>query len=156
MIGIYKITEISTGRCYIGQSIRCHSHSANKKLGTQKGRWLEHHKRFPPALFTYEVVREVSNLQFMNSFEKFYIKLYDSHANGFNKTIGGSGMKVLYVSADTREKIRAAAKGRLSPKKGIKFPDSVSQDTKEKMRVSSLARWERYRQKKQEEIGDIS
>ena len=47
----------------------------------------------------------------MNSFEKFYIKLYDSHANGFNSTIGGSAMKVTHPSAETKEKIRLAGIG---------------------------------------------
>jgi hypothetical protein len=99
MTGIYKITEISTGLCYIGQS------------KTIEKRWLKHHKRFPPEFFTYEVLREVKIPQFMNSFEKFYIKLYDSHANGFNGTIGGSAMKVTHPSVETKEKIRLAGIG---------------------------------------------
>ena len=104
MIGIYKITEIATGLCYIGQSIHCHAGAG--------GRWRQHHKRFPPALFTYEVLREVKIFQFMNSFEKFYIKLYDSHANGFNGTIGGTSVKSTHPSAETRVKIGAGNKGK--------------------------------------------
>jgi hypothetical protein len=54
----------------------------------------------------------------MNSFEKFYIKLYDSHANGFNGTIGGSGMKVTHPSAETRKKMGAHRVGKAPSNKG--------------------------------------
>jgi hypothetical protein len=103
MIGIYKITEIATGLCYIGQSIRCH--------GNNKGRWLEHYKRFPPALFAYEVLIQCPE-ESLNFFEKSFINGYDSHRNGFNGTIGGSGIKATHASVETRKKLSAVWKGR--------------------------------------------
>jgi len=112
--GIYKITCKESGQCYIGQS---------KAI---EQRWLKHQKRFSQALFTYEILRIVSIPQFMNAFEKFYIKLYDSHANGFNKTIGGTGFKTSHPDAETRAKIGAASKGRFH-----------SDDIRKKISVSS-------------------
>ena len=110
MIGIYKITEIATGLCYIGQSIHCHAQKRNRKLGTADGRWLQHHKRFPPALFTYEVLIQCPE-ESLNFFEKSFISGYDSHRNGFNGTIGGTSIRSTHPSVETRAKIGAANKG---------------------------------------------
>ena len=98
--GIYKITERSTGKCYIGQS---------KNI---EGRWKKHHKRFPPSGFDYDIIRTTENAKFSNAFEKYYINFYDSHRNGFNKTVGGSGIKVIFVDENTRKKLSAAKTGK--------------------------------------------
>lgn len=100
MIGIYKITEIATGLCYIGQSKRI------------ERRWKEHHKRFPLHRFKYEVMIQCP-VEDLNRFEVDFISRWDSHRNGFNGTIGGSGMKVLYKSAETRLKISTSLMGQL-------------------------------------------
>ncbi len=131
MTGIYKITERETGTCYIGQS---------KNI---ERRWKTHHKRFPPALFTYEVLREVSIPQFMNSFEKFYIKLYDSHANGFNGTIGGTNVKSTHPSDETLAKISQKLRGRIhSEEAKAKMSEAqkgktYSEETRAKMSASA-------------------
>jgi hypothetical protein len=98
--GIYKITERSTGKCYIGQSKHIEK------------RWQTHHKRFSPQCFDYEIIRTTKVVAFLNGFEKYYINLYDSHRNGFNKTIGGTSIKSTHADAETRAKISASNKGR--------------------------------------------
>lgn len=130
-IGIYKITCQTTGQCYIGQS---------KHI---EDRWRDHHKRFSPDAYDYEILRIVNIPQFMNAFEKHYIKLYDSHVNGFNLTLGGTGFKCRYrapvseltrerlaksatgktPSAEARLKISKAQVGRIGPNNGKKFSD---------------------------------
>ena len=113
MTGIYKITEIATGLCYIGQSIHCHAQKG--------GRWKEHHKRFPPALFTYEVLIQCPE-ESLNFFEKSFISGYDSHRNGFNKTIGGTSIKATHPDAETREKMGAGNRGKtMSPETRAKI-----------------------------------
>lgn len=99
-IGIYKITELASGQCYIGQSKHIEQ------------RWIAHHKRFSPDSFTYEILRIVNIPHFMNIFEKYYVKLFDSHLNGFNLTIGGSSVKIKHPSAETRDKHSKARKGK--------------------------------------------
>ncbi len=99
-IGIYCITERATGRCYIGQSKHIEK------------RWKVHYKKFPLDLFSYAIIRTVTIPAFMNSFERHYIRLYDSHCNGFNQTIGGSNIRATHPDAETRAKLSAAGIGR--------------------------------------------
>jgi len=101
MIGIYKITEKETGKCYVGQS---------KNI---QQRWKQHQRNFPDSHFSYEVIREVSQVSFLNAFEKYYIKFYDSHRNGFNKTIGGTNIKTTHPSKETKCKISKSSKGKI-------------------------------------------
>jgi hypothetical protein len=98
--GIYKITCKETGKCYIGQS---------KNI---EGRWKTHHGSYPLQDFDYEIIRTTKVVAFLNGFEKYYISLYDSHRNGFNKTIGGTNIKVIVVDENTRKKLSAVNKGK--------------------------------------------
>jgi hypothetical protein len=99
MTGIYKITEIATGLCYIGQSKRIEQ------------RWLEHHKRFPLYRFTYSVLIECP-VEDLNRFEIDFISRWDSHRNGFNGTIGGTSIKATHPDTETRRKIGEKSRDR--------------------------------------------
>ena len=93
--GIYKITNLKTQQCYIGQSVsigeRFKQHckcgcgigtSASNKLYTsmqQDGIWN----------FTFEVLEECPRDQ-LNEKEKLWIELYQSNIYGMNSTKGGS------------------------------------------------------------------
>lgn len=93
MCGIYKITNIINGKCYIGQSINIQE------------RWRRHRcfnqdkSHYPLYLafaeygldnFTFEILEECG-LDELNEKEQFYIKKYDSYKTGYNQTIGGQG-----------------------------------------------------------------
>ena len=91
--GIYKITNIKTKECYIGQAIDLAS------------RWKEHAKcglgidqpagnklyqamqEYGIQNFSWEVLEECSK-DLLNEKEKFYIELYESKDFGYNKTQG--------------------------------------------------------------------
>jgi len=91
--GIYKITNIKTQQCYIGQSVdiatRWKDHikcglgidaSATNKLYNamqQDGVWN----------FTFEIIEECPREQ-LNEKEKFWIELYQSNLYGYNLTKG--------------------------------------------------------------------
>ena len=93
--GIYKITNLKTQQCYIGQSVsigeRFKQHckcgcgigtSASNKLYAsmqQDGIWN----------FTFEVLEECPRDQ-LNEKEKLWIELYQSNIYGMNSTKGGS------------------------------------------------------------------
>lgn len=93
--GIYKITNLKTQQCYIGQSVsigeRFKQHckcgcgigaSVSNKLYTsmqQDGIWN----------FTFEVLEECPRDQ-LNEKEKLWIELYQSNIYGMNSTKGGS------------------------------------------------------------------
>ena len=91
--GIYKITNIKTKECYIGQAIHI------------KDRWVEHVKcglgidtpagnklykaiqEFGLWNFSFEVLEECPREQ-LNEKEKYYIDLYSSYDYGYNSTRG--------------------------------------------------------------------
>ena len=91
--GIYKITNIKTKECYIGQAIHI------------KDRWVEHVKcglgidtpagnklykamqEFGLWNFSFEVLEVCSQNQ-LNEKEKYYIDLYSSYDYGYNSTRG--------------------------------------------------------------------
>ena len=93
--GIYKITNLKTQQCYIGQSVsigegfkqhcKCGcgiGASASNKLYTsmeQDGIWN----------FTFEILEECPRDQ-LNEKEKLWIELYQSNIYGMNSTKGGS------------------------------------------------------------------
>ena len=91
--GIYKITNIKTKECYIGQAMHI------------KDRWVEHVKcglgidtpagnklykaiqEFGLWNFSFEVLEECPREQ-LNEKEKYYIDLYSSYDYGYNSTRG--------------------------------------------------------------------
>ena len=151
MTGIYKITEISTGLCYIGQS------------KTIEKRWLDHHKRFPLHRFKYEVMIQCP-VEDLNRFEIDFISRWDSHRNGFNGTIGGSAWGPRSDAA--REKIRAARL--VAPPRSSESCEKMrlaklgntngagnkgkthSPEARAKLKAAATAQWERARQAKLE------
>lgn len=93
MTGIYKITNLLNGHCYIGQSIDI------------QRRWI-HHKNYPLASsdyplyrafqkyginnFSFEVLEECA-IEDLDSKEIAYIRYFNSYKDGYNQTEGGSG-----------------------------------------------------------------
>lgn len=92
--GIYKITEVSSGRAYIGQSTDIRTRWANHlktALGVDGG---AAHARFHDALgeigienFTFEILEDCGKDK-LNEREKFYINFYQSNDFGWNSTKG--------------------------------------------------------------------
>ena len=92
-MGIYKITNIKTKECYIGQAVSI------------KDRWVEHVKcglgidtpaanKLYKAMqeyglwnFSFEVLEECPREQ-LNEKEKYYIDLYQSYSYGYNSNTG--------------------------------------------------------------------
>lgn len=94
--GIYKITEISTGKCYIGQSknikerfrehMKCglgiDTPSGNKLYQAMLNSSIEG--------FTFELIEECEPST-LNEKEKYFISLYQSYDYGFNSNRGNNG-----------------------------------------------------------------
>jgi len=110
---IYKITNKNDGKAYIGQTI-----------GTLERRWKTHcnntgciklHnaiKKYGENAFTKEVLIELpSGIHriILDSYEIYYISLYNSVANGYNLKDGGTKGK---VSEESRKKMSISGKGR--------------------------------------------
>lgn len=111
MIGIYKITNKINGKFYIGQS------------NNIKRRFAEHLiEKHQPNLSLKRAIKKYGRENFeliilekmptatreeLNEREMYYIQKLKPQ---YNRTKGGSGVKGMYVSEETREKLRQAGK----------------------------------------------
>ncbi len=105
-IGIYCITEIETGKVYIGQSVDIEK------------RWRTHQKARPITQFHYRIVHQLLDVDVkaLDALERLYINMLDSLTpNGLNRTKGGWG-KFGHNDAETRAKISAAKMGNQNTK----------------------------------------
>jgi len=118
---IYKITNLITGKQYVGQTVRpikkrwsCHGYNnyyiANsiKKYGKKK--------------FKIEVLEQCESTQQLNQREIYWIKEINTlYPNGYNLTEGGEGASGRIISDETKKKMSEAQKGSKNPFYGKKL-----------------------------------
>lgn len=99
MIGIYKITNIINGKCYIGQSVNIHKRWNNHKSACYNTNAHEYNyylyramRKYGIENFTFEIIEECEQI-LLNEREKFWISYYDTFKNGYNETEGGDYAK---------------------------------------------------------------
>ena len=90
--GIYKITNIHTGQCYIGQSVdlrsRLRDHiKAGLGIGSWNNRFYTEMKNEGPESFMYEILEKCDRSK-LNERERYWINFYSSTDWGYNSTIG--------------------------------------------------------------------
>jgi hypothetical protein len=91
--GIYKITNVETGECYIGQAQNMAERFAeHAKCGlgidTPAGNKLyQAMQDYGLCSFSWELLEECPREQ-LNEKEKYYIGLYDSYSHGYNSNSG--------------------------------------------------------------------
>ena len=101
MIGIYKFENLVNGKKYIGQSInierRYKDHIVRAKNNFPSN--SEYNSAFHKALrkygissFSFEILEECGKAQ-LNQKEIYWIKYFDSYANGYNETSGGEAQE---------------------------------------------------------------
>lgn len=91
---IYKITNITNGKSYIGQTIqnvkdRFYQHCATKCSKAVLDMAI--HRaiiKYGKSNFTIEVIEEIDSTN-LNDREKYWINYYNSYNNGYNSTKGG-------------------------------------------------------------------
>lgn len=91
MCGIYKITNLITGKVYIGQSVDILRRWRQHKHSSFSYPLYEDFKKYGLDNFSFEVLEECQEDE-LNAKEKEYIQKYNSFTNGYNQTIGGSGI----------------------------------------------------------------
>ncbi len=111
MIGIYKITNLATGKIYVGQSSNI------------KDRWRAHRARYknPKSIgydsqlykdmriyglenFEFSVVEECKSDELLDR-EKYWVKKLDSYEHGYNETEGGRSGVVNKIPKDMLHQI---------------------------------------------------
>ncbi len=116
---IYKITNMISGKIYIGQTVqtvrdRWHEHSRPRR-GAHTGRSAiaSAISLYGKENFKIEEIDTASSLEELNIKEETYIKAFNSLApNGYNLHLGGDSR---ICHEETKGKIRASLKGREIP-----------------------------------------
>lgn len=92
---IYKITNLTNGKCYVGQTInslvyRKNIHKQDWKLGRKsKYRLYQAFDKYDFSNFSWEVLEEVKSKEALNEKEKFWIRELNTFNRGYNMTDGG-------------------------------------------------------------------
>lgn len=93
--GIYKITNLKTQQCYIGQSVdvaqrwRDHCKCGLGIEASATNKLYNSMQKYGIYSFSFELMEECSREQ-LNEKEKFWIELYQSNIYGFNSTKGNN------------------------------------------------------------------
>lgn len=173
IVGIYKITNTTNNKCYIGSSsfvqarIRLHKSHLKKNIHTNKHLQSSYNK-YGSELFIYEIIEECS-IEDLITREQFWIDILEvcNNKKGYNKRLQAENNVGLKRSEETKRKISESKKGKryLSDKhyeklsnlkKGKpneaakKFQDSLNKE--EKSKRSKIAN--SIRIEKAEERGD--
>ncbi len=129
---IYKITNLITGKAYVGQRyIRDGKTSLNDNYWGS-GLYIKRTiKKYGLNNFKKEILKDNIRCQTAaNIFEQVFIKKENTLTpNGYNLTTGGSQCE---FSEESKKKNAEAHKGRISPRKGVK----LSRETKKKLSES--------------------
>lgn len=99
MIGIYKITNLLNGKCYVGQSIDIEKRWAEHKSIYNHPRCSNYHiyrafRKYGIENFSFSVIEECEQA-LLNEREKFWIQHHNSFECGYNMTIGGDGTEMI-------------------------------------------------------------
>ena len=143
---IYKIICLTTGKLYIGQTLRTIEKRWKRHIrDAKKGSNHKFHRairKYGEENFTVEELLAVSaptkkelKAQ-LDSLEIEYISRFNTREKGYNSTDGGEGTAGRVCSEESRERYRQANMGERNPS----FGKACSEETKEKVRKANLGR----------------
>lgn len=155
MTGIYGIYNKVTGKWYVGQSVDIERRNSRERYNLGRGffHWgtgdnphlVAAWQKYGPAAFEWVVLEECP-VECLDDREVYWIAQKDSYKNGYNRTLGGGGVRGYQATAETRRKLsenHADMRGPNNPmygKKGLSGPasphwgKSPSDATRQKMR----------------------
>lgn len=139
---IYKITNNTNSKCYIGKTSDPSSRiiKYNSLHCKTQPKLYNALKKYGVSNFMFDIISEVSTEDQLNSQEKEYIQLYDSIATGYNCREGGEGGK---QSSDTKHKISLSKLGELNPMFGkplsIEHRNKISHSSKKSISVKQFS-----------------
>lgn len=117
---IYKVTNISNNKVYIGQTafdlkLRKYKHEA---MCNTTGYYFHNAiKKYGPKNFDWEIICTCSNKDELNNMEKYYISEYKSNDKrfGYNMTLGGESPLGRKHKESSKIKMSIAGIGRKNP-----------------------------------------
>lgn len=89
--GIYKITNITNNKSYIGKSKNIENRWKDHQRATDNYAIHVAMRQYGVSNFTFEIIEECE-FEDLNKKEIYWIKYYNSYLNGYNETPGGEGV----------------------------------------------------------------
>lgn len=142
---VYRITDRVTGKCYVGSTIRTaarrfREHFTNATSGGRVSPLYDAMRDRGLSAFEVETLATTTLYEELLELERAAIAENDClMPNGYNVVRGGRGNYGWRMSATTREKIAAKARGRVAHNKG----QSPSAETRAKQSASQRERFAR-------------
>jgi group I intron endonuclease len=134
---VYLVTNLVNGKKYVGQTVtgvekRWNDHVSGAYKKTPRFSLQRAIVKYGRESFTVDIIAADVPREQLNLVERVWIKVYDSmhRSKGYNMLPGGT----IVMTEETRAKLSASLKGRVSPRKGVKLPAEQI----EKMRLSKL------------------
>lgn len=109
MIGIYGIRNIRNGKIYIGQTAdiknRWMSHKSELRAGRHHNKHLQSAwDKYGEDAFLFFKIEECP-VEYLDSYETFWIMYYNSMENGYNLDLGGKGIRGYKHTAEEIDKM---------------------------------------------------
>lgn len=133
MVGIYKITNLINGKCYIGQSkdlvkrMNSHKTTAFDPLSHSYNNHLYRAiRKYGLENFSFDII-EYCKIEELNEKEKMWIEHYNSFFNGYNLTFGGDASGTS-IHKDSVISIIKELETTLLTQKEIAFKHNISEE----------------------------
>lgn len=136
--GIYGIFCEANGKWYVGQAqyIRRRNTEERRELnaGRCHNRHLQHAwDKYGADAFRWEIL-ELCQVEELDRKEQEWVEKLQSYSCGFNKTIGGGGVRGYKLSTEARRALSARNSNGKSPRLG----KPISEESKLRMRLNAL------------------
>lgn len=132
MIGIYCIQNIKTNKKYIGQSIdietRIKRHFRQLRRGIHHSIYLQRSYDLYGEQNFRSTVLEQCEVQELDAKQKYWIRFYDSHNNGYNMTDGGQGVVGWEATDSFKQKMKEINSGQNNPNYGNHWTDGQKEN----------------------------
>lgn len=148
-VGIYRIVNTVTGKCYIGQSqnikLRWRHHIQALRRGDSRSTKLQNsYNKHGESVFEFEVLEECEK-DMLDDREQLWIDMYDSFHDGYNNQPMAASCRGISRSEETKKRMSEAAKKTWSRddirKKRIQSLKDVTSEAREARSRSAKECW---------------
>ena len=121
---IYRVTNIITGKSYVGQTRQTLEKRWKQHLTDSKRKRFNYYfynaiRKYGPHSWTKEIVEEIFDIELLNERERYWISFFNTMNDGYNMTSGGEQGKIF--SDASRQKLSLSKMGCIPWNKGLRY-----------------------------------